>query len=441
MDAKLERAIGLPFVLEKLEPHSPWGRDKKAKLKPFSPADAGALKDALDAVADAQTLEAWRLTDILSRFREIRGTLNRLRTGVLLEAELFELKRFLLNAARLAEALDAQDAPPRFCLPDLQAPLDILDPRGSRDPAFSAAQADEKLLAILRQKTALTAGSEAYLLLLDEEQQALEAALGSLSKRLRPMADIFEKAALAIGELDFALAKAKLAERYGGTRPVFDGDALVLTDLVNPSLPDFYPLSFRFERGATVLTGANMGGKSTALFAVALNVRLALMGLYPFAGEAKMPHFTGICLIAGDASASGLSEFGGQASKLTGAIESARHGALILIDELARGTNPEEGAAIAAAVTEYLNNMPAVSVLTTHFRGVAERAKAHYRAKGHMPGAEKEAVDYAFHLVSGALAPPQEALAVCKIMGLPEEIVARAKELVDRNISKAVEYS
>jgi len=439
MDAKLERAIGLPFVLEKLEPNSPWGRDKKAKLRPFSPADAGALEDALDAVADAQTLEAWRLTDILSRFREIRTTLDRLKTGVLLEAELFELKRFLLSATRLAEALDKQNAPARFCLPDMRAALDVLDPAGGRDPAFSAAQADEELLAILRQKTALTVGSPAYLALLDEEQRALERALASLSTQLRPLVGTFEQAIQVIGELDFALAKARLAERYGGTRPTFGGDALVLIEFVNPALPDFYPLSFRFERGATVLTGANMGGKSTALFAVALNVQLALMGLYPFAREAMMPHFTEICLIAGDASASGLSEFGAQAARLVGALESARHGALILIDELARGTNPEEGAAIAAAVAERLNTMPAVSVLTTHFRGVAERAKAHYRAKGHMPGGQNEAVDYAFHLVSGVLPPPQEALAVCRAMGLPEEIVRRAKELVDRKNSKAVE--
>ena len=439
MDAKLERAIGLPFVLEKLEPKTPWGRDKKARLRPFSPADAGALEDALDAVADAQRLEAWRLTDILSRFREIRGTLERLKTGVLLEAELFELKRFLLSAARLAEALDKQGAPARFCLPPLEAALEVLDPAGGRDPAFSAAQADEELLAILRQKTALPVGSGAYLALLDEEQRALERALGRLSKQLRPHADSFERAAKVIGELDFALAKAGLAARYGGTRPIFGGDALNFVEMLNPSLPEFYPLSFRFGRGATVLTGANMGGKSTALFAVALNVRLALMGLYPFAREAKMPHFTKICLIAGDASASGLSEFGAQAAKLAGALESARHDALILIDELARGTNPEEGAAIAAAVTEHLNNMPAVSVLTTHFRGVAERARAHYRAKGHMPGDTNEAVDYAFHLVSGELPPPQEALAVCRAMGLPEKIVARAKELVDRNLSKAVE--
>lgn len=438
MDAKLERAIGLPFVLEKLEPHSPWGRDQKAKLRPFSPADAEALNDALDAVEDAKKLEAWRLTDMLSRFREIRGTLDRLKTGVLLEAELFELKRFLLNAALLKKALDKQQAPRRFCLPELGEPLAVLDPGGGRDPAFSAAQADERLLAILRQKTALAAGSDAYLALLDEEQRVLEQALKSLSDKLRPMAPVFESATLAIGELDFSLAKARLAERYGGTRPSFNGDALILCDMVNPTLPDFYPLSFRFTRGATVLTGANMGGKSTALYAVALNVRLALMGLYPFAREARMPHFRDICLIAGDSSASGLSEFGGQAAQLIGAIECARGDALILIDELARGTNPEEGAAIAAAVTEHLNAMPAVSILTTHFRGVAERAGAHYRAKGHMPGTRQEAVDYAFHLVSGELSPPKEALEVCRALGLPPEIVARAKELVDRNIPKTL---
>lgn len=438
IDPKLEKSIGLGFVLEKLAPRTPWGRDEKAKLSPFSPADAGKLADALCAVSDAQRLEAWRLGDTLSRFREIRGTLALLKSGVLSETELFELKRFALNCEKLRETLMAQDAPARFTLPDLSAALAVLDPDGTRDPAFSAAQADGELRAILREKSALAHDTPAYAEALDREQRALERVLAELSRRLRPEAAVLADAARAIGALDFALAKAALAERFGGVRPVFGGDALVLESIRNPALPDFYPLSFRFERGTTVLTGANMGGKSTALYAVALNVLIALMGLYPFAEAVSLPHFSDICLIAGDNARSGLSEFGSQAALLVEALKSARGCALILIDELARGTNPEEGAAIAAAVAEKLDTLPAVSVLTTHFSGVAERARAHYRARGHMPGEEGAAGDYEFRLVSGNLEPPREALRVCALLGMPAEIVERAKEFVDKHNRMAV---
>ncbi|MDO4571901.1 MAG: hypothetical protein Q4C13_00925, partial [Clostridia bacterium] len=362
IDATLEKAVGLPFVMERLQPRTPWGRDLKARLRPFSPADADKLEDAFDALAAAAGLEGWRLHDTLSRFREIRGTLSELRRGRLSETELFELKRFVLNAEALRALLIEQRAPARFALPPLDAALAVLDPGGARDPAFSAAQSDEALRALLRKKAAAQPGSAEFLRLKDEEQRALESALLRLSGALRPEADTLERAALAVGSLDFALARAELSARYGGVRPRVGAGALVLEDAVNPSVPDFQPLSFVFRRGCTVLTGANMGGKSTALCAVALNVLLALMGLHPFAAGLETPHFTCLRLIAGDHSRSGLSEFGAQAALLADALSQADGDALILIDELARGTNPEEGAAIAAATAEYLNARRAVGV-------------------------------------------------------------------------------
>lgn len=439
VEVSLEKAMGLPAILEQLEPRSPWGRDRKAALRPFAPADAPELMDALSAVEDAKKLDDERLSVILARFREIRGALAALKGGALSEAELFEMKRFLLNAERLREMLEGQPSGARFALPELEGALGALDPTDTRDPAFSAARSDAALRDILRRKMALLPDSPAYAELLDEERRALERALCVISDRLRPYAAQLEAAIQAIGKLDFALAKARLAERFGGVRPVFGGGELILTELINPSLAGFQTISFRFARGATVLTGANMGGKSTALMAVALNVRLALMGLYPFAREVCLPHFSAICLIAGDTSRDGLSEFGAQAARLLEALGYAGGDALILVDELARGTNPEEGAAIAAAVCEYLQGMPAVSVLTTHFRGVSECAGAHYRAKGRLPGEAAGPDDYRFERVSGALDPPRQALCVLEALGLPMEILVRAKELVDRNPQGAVE--
>ncbi len=432
IDDALARAVGLSFVLEKLEPRTPWGRSEKAGLRPFAPADRALLEDALDAVSDAQRLESWRLSDTLGRFREIQGTLAILGGGALSETELFELKRFAINYEKLGRLLTAQDAPARFTLPPLTRALAALDPGGARDPAFSAAQADEELGAIVRRKAALSPDAPEYASLLDDEQRALERVLSELSRKLRPETDALRAAAKAVGLLDFALAKAALAERFGGVRPVLGADALIVEGLKNPSLASFFPLSFRFVRGVTVLTGANMGGKSTALYAVALGAQLALMGLFPFADRLEMPHFSDICLIAGDNQKSGLSEFGAQAALLVGALSHAEDDALILVDELARGTNPEEGAAIAAAVTERLSRASAVSVLTTHFSGVAEKANTHYRARGHMPDETGCAADYEFQQVVGAMEPPREALRVLALLGVPKQIIERAKELIDK---------
>ncbi|MDO4571900.1 MAG: hypothetical protein Q4C13_00920, partial [Clostridia bacterium] len=77
-------------------------------------------------------------------------------------------------------------------------------------------------------------------------------------------------------------------------------------------------------------------------------------------------------------------------------------------------------------------------MMSTHFRGEAERAGAHYRARGRMPGESAAQADYSFQLVSGSLEPPREALRVCTLLGLPGGLVERAKELIDKHNREVV---
>ena len=89
------------------------------------------------------------------------------------------------------------------------------------------------------------------------------------------------------------------AVRYGGVMPEITDGPLELTDMMNPELCDllseqgrsFVPVSIALDRGATVITGANMGGKSVAMKTVALNVLLMQAGFLVCAKKAKMPLF------------------------------------------------------------------------------------------------------------------------------------------------------
>lgn len=432
--------IGLRFVLDALAPKTPWGLEEKRLLRPFAPGERAELDAAVGNVAAARRVnERAQLYAVLSRFREIRGTLRACPLRALSEVELFELKRFCLNVEALAACTQGFPLIAGFTLPDMAGPLAVLDPDGRRDPAFLVT--DGELAALRREKRAAAPYSEAWDAFCLREQAAEERARARLTHGVLPFCEDMLLATNAVGALDIAFAKAELSERWGGSEPVFGGGTLLLTDCFHPAVANslrdgFRPLSFRFERGASVLTGANMGGKSVAIQTVALNVTVALMGLYPFAREARIPCFSDLFYIAGSYSdsRSGLSDFAGQLAALLGALEAAEGDALILIDELARGTNPEEGAAIAMAVTERLNAGRAVSVVSTHYRGVAAFARTHYRAKGLKPNARadalEDAMDYGFSEAALSDAPPRDALTVCRLRGMDERLVARAEALL-----------
>ena len=120
------------------------------------------------------------------------------------------------------------------------------------------------------------------------------------------------------------------------------------------------------------------------------------------------------------------------------------HGySLFLIDERARGTNPDEGAVIVQAVTRYLNDVNAISILATHYDGVAENARIHYqiiglrdvdpgRIKAELAAAHEDGVaiiarhmNYGLYRVEGKADCPKDALNICRMLSLKPEILER----------------
>ena len=210
----------------------------------------------------------------------------------------------------------------------------------------------------------------------------------------------------------------------------------------------FTPVSLSAPVGATVITGANMGGKSVALKTLALNAMLVKAGMLPFAKYAKLPLFGGIFIVSEDLEDMdrGLSSFGAEIVQFNEVEQAAAQTegiSLILLDEFARGTNPEEGAMIVRAVTRYLDNQPSVSVLTTHYDGVAALASAHFEVKGlkdmdmakvaeeiaasdgHIKGADIIAshMNYGLYRAQGAESCPRDARNICALLALKDEIL------------------
>jgi DNA mismatch repair ATPase MutS len=146
---------------------------------------------------------------------------------------------------------------------------------------------------------------------------------------------------------------------------------------------------------------------------------------------------------------SGLSTFGGEIKVVEEAIKRANENGLILIDELARGTNPEEGYAISKAIVTYLMNKNSITLLTTHYDNVADMESIqHLQVVGLSEidfnilkeninpedGMEiiNKYMDYRLKEVSANKIIPKDAINIAKLMGLNEEIIKIAEKIVNK---------
>ena len=460
-----QQDMGLPFVLDRLLPLSPLGRELKRALRPYGRAEKEALLRELNNLDRALSLQGEpaldRFLQGLMQLRDIRGTLSRLGERPLDAVELFELKRYLLLLRSLAadfEKLQAKAGFEGLALRDAPEALAILDPEGSGNPAFSLrSDWSEDLAAVRGEKGALEreiarAAGEAKDALLAQRTQlvareaAAEAALcARLCDRLSPYAPALRESMDALGRLDLLLAKAALARELGGVKPKITDRALSFTDMVHPAIDHrlktqgeaFTPLSIALSPGAAVLMGANMGGKSVCLKTLALNVYLTHCGLFPLAKEAQVPFFDGLCLVRGEGEdgQEGLSSFGGELMAAHEAALAVQKGfCLVLFDEFARGTNPTEAVKFQQGALAYFDRSGAVCLFVTHYEAVAGKARRRFLTRGIQgldlaegrrlieAGADKLSVlrrfmDYGIEEVS-ASAVPQRALAVAELMGV-----------------------
>ncbi len=473
--------IGLQYILDSLHGCSPFGQERIRKLRFFAPSEREALEtelgnteraaaaaDALKDVYDAIMLE-------LCQIKDVRGSLSRCRAGETLDhVELFEIKGYLLRIeallpllTRMQETVHADG----IALHDPASALSVLDPEQTRSRGFYlpdslsprlqtirsakrkieerlyAAKTDAEKNAIRIERTRICADEE------DEERRVR----ADLCAALNPYVDELLLDADTLGRLDFLIQKALFAVKYGGVRPAITETELVLEEMRNPELCDvlkekgraFVPVSIALDRGATVITGANMGGKSVAMKTVALNVLLFHAGFLVCAKRASMPLFCSVLMLFDEAQSmrSGLSGFGSEIVAFEKALATVEQGyALFLLDEFARGTNPDEGAAIVTAVTQYLNGVNAVSVLSTHYDQVASAANAHYQIIGLRdvdPDAIRAAVspdadgiaviarhmNYGLYRVEGKSDCPKDALNICRMLSLKPEIL----DLIEQN--------
>ena len=113
---------------------------------------------------------------------------------------------------------------------------------------------------------------------------------------------------------------------------------------------------------------------------------------------------------------------------------------IILIDELARGTNPREGFAISAGIINYLMKKPCITLITTHFDGLVKESIKHLQVKGlrnvdyekvGSPEIISEHMDYTLIEIKEEAKVPKDAINISRLIGIPEEILDEAERIMD----------
>lgn len=252
----------------------------------------------------------------------------------------------------------------------------------------------------------------------------------------------------AIAELDALTSLADVASLPGYTRPdIAEDDGVVLRGFRHPvveALRDesYVPndVTLGGERPRSILlTGSNMGGKSSTVRAIALALILAQIGSFVPCEAARMPCHDAIATRMGahDDLARGKSTFMIEAEETAQMLRTATPRSLLLLDEFGRGTSTFDGAALAHAVLGTLlaqgSHSPKV-LFITHYVSLGSLAHAYpdQIANMHMAtrldtrGAETEIVF--LHKLQEGLAPDSLGVHVARLAGLPRTLVASAQE-------------
>ena len=263
--------------------------------------------------------------------------------------------------------------------------------------------------------------------------------------------------AAAIAQLDVLASVAKLAADRGYIRPEFNdaGEVLivagrhpVIEELLRQKGERFVPNDLYFEprrQQLLLITGPNMGGKSTYLRQTALIILMAQMGSFVPARQAKLPLtdriFTRIG--ASDNLARGRSTFLVEMSEVASILTHATPASLVLLDEVGRGTATFDGLSIAWAVVEHLQkHTRARTLFATHYHELTELADLLPAVKNVHVSVKETPNEIIFlrHVEPGS-ASKSYGIEVARLAGLPRSVIERAREVLKKHEQSEHELS
>lgn len=445
----------------------------RINLNSVTPRDVNAIKNSLDQVprirqllSDAQSSLLQVLSESTDELPEVRALIARaisdeppvkvsegdtIRAGY--SAELDELRSISRNAKQTIATLEATERH-RSGIGNLRIRyngvfgyyIEISKSHVSRVPANyerrqTLANAERYTTPELKDWEKKVLGAEERIVQLETElflevcrQVALE------TRRI-------QSTARALATMDAVASLAETAVRRRFVRPIIhDGDEIEIiqgrhpvVEIFNdePFVPNNLYLNNSTDR-LLIITGPNMGGKSTILRQTAIICILAQMGGFVPADKARLPLLDRVWTRVGasDDLTRGRSTFMVEMTETAAILRSATPRSLVLLDEIGRGTATFDGLSIAWAVAEYLHDSAehaAKTLFATHYHELTELAERLPGAQNYqITATEREGEVVFLHRLERGRASKSYGIEVARLAGLPPAVVANARDVLAR---------
>jgi DNA mismatch repair protein MutS2 len=290
--------------------------------------------------------------------------------------------------------------------------------------------------------------------LTEEELREIHRILRELTSKLRAHAEEIRAAAEALAELDAVFAKARFAQDFDCTIPRFapeEAPRLLFREARHPLLEDVLrrqrkrvvPVSLELAgaRRTLLISGPNTGGKTVSIKTAGLLAAMAQSALPVPAAEAELPLFEDVLADIGDNQSieQSLSSFSAHVTRIGEMVAAAPPGALVLLDELGRATDPEEGGALGVAVLEEFRRRGCFTLASTHLMALKVYGSNTPGVLNASMGFNEETLEPTYVLRTGA--PGKSAgLDIAARLGLPAHLIARAREAMSSTERDIAEF-
>ena len=508
-NVKTRRETGLDHVMFNLDLNTPFGRKQLKEIQPYYPGEEEELREELgrvemmiEFVKQNRTLTD-KIQEVFMEVKDPSLTVQRSGSTTLSVVELYEVKSLLLQMRQLRKLTmeheigdykgshciseikenlteggenqlpafeRAEDepvvntVPEEYFLEDTEDLLNELDPRGDRMNTFYIYNEFSPLLGEYRGKK-----REYELLIRKEQKQAREELRKEYGIQLTPKFDIvvakshpdFEKIQnikeLEVVDQDYMSVTMQLKP----TEQIYD--YICEVEKINADIDMEEErireqLSRKVSLKAEVLTRncERMGALDLALARAIYSIKHDLVkpeiGFFVPAKKATVGLSNYMQILIGDSQSveRGLSSFGSEMEELKEILDHGVDRSLILIDEIASGTNPTEGTALTKSLVDYLIEKPYISLITTHFESVTEReGVVNMQVRGladcnftllnseiqHANRRDRiniisKYMDYRLYRVDNEAQVPKDALSIAAMLGIDKAIIDGAKKYI-----------
>lgn len=267
-----------------------------------------------------------------------------------------------------------------------------------------------------------------------EEKTEIQRILQAFTDRISPVAEKIALAVDTISDIDVIFSKVKYALENKCTLPKMNSDGFIDIKKARHPLLDkkkVVPISVKLgnDYDVIVITGPNTGGKTVTLKTIGLMCAMAMSGLFiPCQEESVVSFFDDILCDIGDEQSieQNLSTFSGHITNLRDILDVCGKGQLVLIDEVGAGTEPNEGAALALAITDFLRRSGAKCVITTHYGALKEYSLTTPRVENASMEFDLHTLAPTYRLIMG-VPGSSNAIAIASKLGLRKDVIEYAR--------------